>query len=342
MVHLHHASVVTRYSDGPVSRPETRDITSYLLDLHTHANELGYRELQRFAMERLQQMLPFDSGLFAMGTIRDGVPHGHDAFLHNKPPEFMASWEHVKHEDRVAIDAITNRGTTVNHSIASEFFVGCERLVEHSRAWGVEHVLCTAHISMDSGLYWVMSTYRADPTNPFSETERVAMELVVPHIFAAARQARLGQLRSATHVSESHGQVAAITNEDGLVLEADPGLAELLRAAWKGWNGPWLPGDLTAAIRAGDTRVVQGPIVVRADRAGDARLLHVRRAVIGDQLTAREREIAEAFSSGDTYRQIGERLGIAPNTVRRHLANIYGKLGVSSKVELDRMVSGLT
>jgi DNA-binding CsgD family transcriptional regulator len=48
--------------------------------------------------------------------------------------------------------------------------------------------------------------------------------------------------------------------------------------------------------------------------------------------------VARAFSLGETYREIAERLGIAPNTVRRHLANIYDKLGISSKVELDRMV----
>jgi DNA-binding CsgD family transcriptional regulator len=321
--------------------PATRDITGYLLDLHTRANELGYRELQRFAMERLQEMLPFDSGLFAVGTIRDGVPHGHDAMLHNKRPEFMESWDQVKHEDRVAIDAITHRGTTVNHSVTSEFFAGCERLVEHCRAWEVEHVLCTAHISMDAGLYWVMSVYRNHTREPFTETERAAMELIVPHVFAAARQARLGQLRSATRVSESHGQVSAITNFDGVVLEADPGFVDMLRAGFPGWNGPSLPKELIESFQNREMRVVHGPIVVRADDVGDVRLLHVRRAVIADQLTAREREIALAFSSGDTYRQIGEHLGIAPNTVRRHLANIYGKLGISSKVELDRMVSGL-
>jgi len=54
-------------------------------------------------------------------------------------------------------------------------------------------------------------------------------------------------------------------------------------------------------------------------------------------LTSREREIAKAYSLGDTFRQIAEKLEIAPNTVRRHLTNVYEKLGISSKVELDRM-----
>ena len=55
-----------------------------------------------------------------------------------------------------------------------------------------------------------------------------------------------------------------------------------------------------------------------------------------EQLSAREREIAEAFSSGESYQQIAERLCIAPSTVRTHLTAVYRKLGVSSKLELHK------
>ena len=65
----------------------------------------------------------------------------------------------------------------------------------------------------------------------------------------------------------------------------------------------------------------------------------MRRSVAADELTARETEVAEAFSLGETHRDIAERLAISPSTVRRHLANIYDKLGISSKVELDRMLA---
>ncbi|MEI2299648.1 LuxR C-terminal-related transcriptional regulator [Ensifer sp. MJa1] len=54
-------------------------------------------------------------------------------------------------------------------------------------------------------------------------------------------------------------------------------------------------------------------------------------------LSARERAVAERFAAGLTYRQIGEALCIAPSTVRSHLAAIYGKLGVRSKIELAHM-----
>ncbi len=58
------------------------------------------------------------------------------------------------------------------------------------------------------------------------------------------------------------------------------------------------------------------------------------------QLSDRERQIAHAYASGDGYRRIAERLFIAPSTVRTHLATIYRKLGVSSKLELHKALQG--
>jgi TolB-like protein/DNA-binding CsgD family transcriptional regulator/Tfp pilus assembly protein PilF len=52
------------------------------------------------------------------------------------------------------------------------------------------------------------------------------------------------------------------------------------------------------------------------------------------ELSGRERQIAEDYAQGENYQQIAERLCLAPSTVRTHLATIYRKLGVSSKLEL--------
>ncbi|MEM7021954.1 MAG: AAA family ATPase [Pseudomonadota bacterium] len=55
---------------------------------------------------------------------------------------------------------------------------------------------------------------------------------------------------------------------------------------------------------------------------------------MAEYLSARERQIAEAYAAGENYREIAERLCIAPATVRTHLSTIYRKLGVSSKIAL--------
>jgi DNA-binding CsgD family transcriptional regulator/GAF domain-containing protein len=59
-----------------------------------------------------------------------------------------------------------------------------------------------------------------------------------------------------------------------------------------------------------------------------------------DVLSPREIEIASAYAQGDTYQAIAARLGIAPSTVRTHLATIYRKLEVSSKLDLNARLGG--
>ena len=57
-------------------------------------------------------------------------------------------------------------------------------------------------------------------------------------------------------------------------------------------------------------------------------------------LTAREREIAALIAAGRTNREVAEQLVLSPRTIEAHLRNIYGKLGVRSRVELTRALAG--
>lgn len=51
-------------------------------------------------------------------------------------------------------------------------------------------------------------------------------------------------------------------------------------------------------------------------------------------LTSREVEIASAIKKGHSNREIAAMFRISEETVKRHLSNIYRKLGVSSRLEL--------
>lgn len=53
-----------------------------------------------------------------------------------------------------------------------------------------------------------------------------------------------------------------------------------------------------------------------------------------NSLTRQERRVLELAVQGKTNGEIASKLGIAPNTVRNHLAHVYDKTGVSNRTEL--------
>lgn len=103
----------------------------------------------------------------------------------------------------------------------------------------------------------------------------------------------------------------------GIVLKASPPelLLTCIRAVCRGelWISPEI---LTACAR-----FVQQP-------AG------------GTGLTSRELEIISAVKNGHSNKEIGTKLSISEETVKRHLSNIFAKLGVSSRLELAMLATG--
>ena len=56
-------------------------------------------------------------------------------------------------------------------------------------------------------------------------------------------------------------------------------------------------------------------------------------------LTCRERQIAALVAEGMSNRDIAQRLAISKRTVDAHLEHIFGKLGISSRVQLTTWLS---
>jgi len=51
-------------------------------------------------------------------------------------------------------------------------------------------------------------------------------------------------------------------------------------------------------------------------------------------LTARERQILQLVRAGLTNKEVGRHLGIEADTVKKHLRNMYTKLGVHRRVQM--------
>ncbi|MNF05784.1 Response regulator protein VraR [compost metagenome] len=59
-------------------------------------------------------------------------------------------------------------------------------------------------------------------------------------------------------------------------------------------------------------------------------------------LSERELEILQLLAQALPNKKIARALGLSPETVKWHLSNIYGKLGVSSRDEAVERIRDLT
>lgn len=102
-------------------------------------------------------------------------------------------------------------------------------------------------------------------------------------------------------------------------------LAELARADWRGQLAP--PAQATLAAWAAALAAPAAATVARsagADASGGA-------GAGIERLTARELEVLARIAAGDSNKLIARAFDLSLHTVKRHVANVLGKLGVESR-----------
>jgi DNA-binding NarL/FixJ family response regulator len=127
-------------------------------------------------------------------------------------------------------------------------------------------------------------------------------------------------------------QVGAISpNTAVLVLSAheeEPYVRAAIEAGARGYISKAARGrEVAQAVRA----VADGDMVIAPALA--ARIMSSAGRRTGAQLTQREHDVLAAAARGLGNKQIASELGMSPRTVQTHLANIFGKLGVTSRTE---------
>jgi DNA-binding CsgD family transcriptional regulator len=216
---------------------------------------------------------------------------------------------------------------------------------EFWRPWGVEYELKVRLPSPP----WHGKTFafHRKAGRDFTMRDLLVLERLTPHLsrlWHAARTRRL--LGSAFAALDS----ASETDQRGVVLLAGGDEFEfasaparrLLAAFFTPPGGGRLPPELVRWLNEGaiePLRRRRGDMFVTVRRSGDTLVLREQRVEV--ELTARESEVMGWVAQGKTNTQIAELLWLAPSTVRKHLENVYAKLGVSTRTAAVARFLGL-
>jgi DNA-binding CsgD family transcriptional regulator len=212
---------------------------------------------------------------------------------------------------------------------------------EWFRPFGFQHMIT---VGLDAPLsHTKVFLFHRSGGRDFTERDRVLLDLLRPHLanLYHAAQTRRG-LRTALALLDSMEAAVVLVERGSRIGFASPAARNLLTRYFG--SGTRLPEQVVAWLRQ-DRSVPGGPLTVerngrllRVHRRNDGLLLEQRQAQ--PRLTPRERQILELVASGETNAQIAARLWLSVGTVRRHLENIFAKLGVHTRTAAAAYVHG--
>ncbi len=315
-----------------------RALSQFVLALYREARSRDPGSFCLWVLRSMRTLVAFDSAMWGHGATAPTVEL-YDVHLLDQPQAMLANYARVRQDDFLARAVGERPGTTVElYSIIDRpAFLRTRMYRLHARQFGMEHLLCTCIPEMPSGLLNVVSLWRADPTQRFTERERATKEFLMPHLVETRRLNIFSAIRRRAEVDRGRAVHAAVCDRRGVLHEAEDGFGPLLQTEWPGWSGPGLPKPLARAIRGGrvSTLVVHG---LRFTWAAVERrvLITARAATAVDALTTRERGVALHVAHGGTVKEVARALALEPNTVCNHLSAAHRKLGVNNRAQLVR------
>jgi DNA-binding CsgD family transcriptional regulator len=316
----------------------------------------------RLVLERaypfLLQLVPADYG--ALGISSSGKPEDYQWIVAKIPPAFFAAYPEMARHDFVR-KSVARRPNVVmrDEDMVSRTELEANMMYRRAREVGapLEQVMAVM-LHIDDRWQSGLSLYR-EKERPFTNRERAILQDVTPAIVNAVRSCHL----FASAVDWSVALEALLVDQTASIVLVAPPATEVARTAgaarlidkWFGLHERrvgQLPAPLLTLLargapgawsRRGGDRTLDVSLVPLTGCMGRVTAMLVLRELSrGIQipapwrvlLTPRQQEVTAAVLRGWDNRSIASELDLDETTVKRHLQDIFDRLGVQSRTAL--------
>lgn len=289
-----------------------------LLEIYHAARELPIEDFQEFSLAQLQKSVDFD---LARWETTEEDPKSERLRINDLK-------QHILSPQPTDTSATRQPTIFVINQTASALQTYAER--SH-----LEHELAVTTKSNGSNLIKVIALYRTYDKLAFTETEHDFVQTVFPHLIEAWAINHLAHLDRMRTLLEGSGWSMAIADSSGHLLFADNDFKSLLYMEWPIIGHTTIPTRLAEVIRKQKSGwYVGNAIVISPTLTKGLFFLRSRPRLPIDCLTIREREVAKLVAQGLSYKEIAQKLKIAPATVRNHIHSILVHANEHNIIEL--------
>jgi len=305
-----------------------------LLTIYRLAQELPVAQFQDAVLFALKESLPFDTAMWGAGTMTAAGLDPHCTHLHQTSTAMMLAYDKVKHQDSAAAQVTQQPTLTIAIHTDTDFGGQDHKEIrEFCHEYGHRNMLITCDFNPITKINQWIGLYRRDPEQICSEGEKQILASLAPHLMQALAINRI------IHLDRLSGDIArerwcvAIADTRGIIYHADASFWKLIACDWNVDNTQTLPQALLQSLITND-QVLGRTVIVRRNLENEFLYIKVRQRQPVDLLSTREYLVAKLLADGLSQKEVANKLGRSPDTIRSQVREIFRKLDIKNVVLL--------
>jgi len=324
-----------------LTKKSSEYLNKFISQIYIATSKIDRAEYRDWALSQLQNLITFDGAIWSNGHKNTIRFHNHT--LVNVSESLTQSLLEYLDINPLADALFNNLGIPIDMRdlLNDDEFYQSEIYLKCFKPHGIERILSSVHLDERTGLFTLLTLYRFERDNPFSNIDKQLQEHALYHLLNASKHALFLQLEHTDSDLKPKQQNShkAICDQQGYFHYVQNSFMDLLDAHVIDNN---IEGNvfekLPFEINTEETSFHQYGLQITLKPFHDLVIVEISPLGPLDNLTNREQEVVYTLAKGLTFKEAAKELSLSPSTISNHLYRIYQKLNIGSKSELFKLL----